>query len=388
MANIIDLKKELYNALQDSSEIVSYNAKLRDNKKLGGVNTEIQKLRTHDLELIDEARRLQIENANKDISLAKSKAENDIKSKKIRSLEFMIKILEGKLSSAQKDVISIQNGSSKKESEIMSLKSKIVELENIKSELEEVKPRDYVSSKANELEWLKSETISKPVIGGNVEGQSSIISTIKNRLNSSNISVVSEESEIRGYASPSQFITTFDNKNLSKYFIRGGSKNHCSAIKNMDPIEKNNSNISTYTRPLGASKRHNEITELSKNDTKVNSKGSDDKIDISKTNNNVLQEILIVAPYLAQPENNLSSLIKSNAQMRPGPETLPLPIGGIGAMRPSIETLPLPAVASTLMSPLSAYIFLALLIIVVVWFVRHTWNIGKKSNQLQDMWVG
>jgi hypothetical protein len=30
MANVIDLKKELYNALQDSSEIVSYNAKLRD----------------------------------------------------------------------------------------------------------------------------------------------------------------------------------------------------------------------------------------------------------------------------------------------------------------------------------------------------------------------
>ncbi|CAG8634149.1 1527_t:CDS:2 [Racocetra fulgida] len=80
MANVIDLKKELYNALQDSSEIVSYNAKLRDkyekqekkinrergrwdrdrkkwSKKLGGVNTEIQKLRTYDLELIDEARR-------------------------------------------------------------------------------------------------------------------------------------------------------------------------------------------------------------------------------------------------------------------------------------------------------------------------------------------
>ena len=30
MANVIDLKKELYNALQDSSEIVSNNAKLRD----------------------------------------------------------------------------------------------------------------------------------------------------------------------------------------------------------------------------------------------------------------------------------------------------------------------------------------------------------------------
>ncbi|CAG8787711.1 3892_t:CDS:1, partial [Racocetra fulgida] len=55
-------------------------------QKLGGSNAIIQKLRTHDLELIDEARHLQIENANKDISLAKSKAENDIKSKKIKSL--------------------------------------------------------------------------------------------------------------------------------------------------------------------------------------------------------------------------------------------------------------------------------------------------------------
>ena len=65
----------------------------------------------------------------------------------------------------------------------------------------------------------------------------------------------------------------------------------------------------------------------------------------------------------------MSSLIKSNAQMRP-----------------SLEALPLPAVASTLMSPLSAYIFLALLIIAVVWFVRRTWGFERKSDRLQDMW--
>ena len=84
-------------------------------------------------------------------------------------------------------------------------------------------------------------------------------------------------------------------------------------------------------------------------------------------------------------------------------------------MRPSLEALPLPAVANTLMSPLSVYIFLALLIIAVVWFVRCTWNIGrleapllrrpegatlgskshfseikghKKSDRLRDMWIG
>ncbi|CAG8618386.1 23925_t:CDS:2 [Racocetra persica] len=33
MDNVIDLKKELYIALQDSSEIVSYNAKLQDSCK-------------------------------------------------------------------------------------------------------------------------------------------------------------------------------------------------------------------------------------------------------------------------------------------------------------------------------------------------------------------
>ncbi|RIB17555.1 hypothetical protein C2G38_2246320 [Gigaspora rosea] len=330
MDNVIDLKKELYIALQDSSEIVLYNAKLRDRyekqekkinrereqwdrdrkkwgKKLGGANTEIQKLRTHDLELIDEARCLQIENANKDISLAKSKAENDIKSKKIKSLESMIKILEGKLSSAQKDVILIQSDSSKKETEITSLKSKIAELENIKSKLEKAKPRDYVSSKVNELECLKSETISKPIVGGDDE---------KNITKSDNISLGSTD--------------------LSKYFIRR---------KNMDQTEKTDGNILTYT--------NDEITELSKNDTEANSKVSNET-SISKIS-----------------EDNMSTLIESNSQMRPGPEALPLP-----------------AVASTLMSPLSAYIFLILFIISVMWFVRCTWGLERKSDRFWDIWIG
>ena len=101
-----------------------------------------------------------------------------------------------------------------------------------------------------------------------------------------------------------------------------------------------------------------------------------------------------MTPYFAQPENNTSSLIEPHSQ---------IPIGGIGAIS---------TVASTLMSPLSAYIFLALLIIAVVWFVRRR-NIGrleapllrrpegatlgskshffeikghKKSDRLRDMW--
>jgi predicted nucleic acid-binding Zn-ribbon protein len=128
-------------------------------------NTEIQKLRTHALQVINEYKQLQNENTNlishnaqKDIFIAESKAENITKSKKIRSLESMIKILEGKLSSAQKDVISIQNDSSKKESEIISLKSKIIELER------------ELASTISELGNLKSEDISESVVGGDNGG--------------------------------------------------------------------------------------------------------------------------------------------------------------------------------------------------------------------------
>ena len=59
-------------------------------------------------------------------------------------------------------------------------------------------------------------------------------------------------------------------------------------------------------------------------------------------------------------------------------------------MRPSLEALPFPIVASGLMAPLSAYVFLALLVIVVMWFVvlRREWGIGKKSERLWGVWAG
>jgi hypothetical protein len=295
-------------------------------------------------------------NAQKDIFIAESKAEIATKSKKIRSLESIIKILEGKLSSAQKDVFSIQNDSLKKEahsalfhkSEIISLKSKIAEVEQMKSELE---------SKVNELECLKSEDVSKPVIGGNDE---------KNIIK---------------------------NSDLSKYFIRG---------KNMDPIEKIDGNarsalsmkdMSTYT--------NDKITELSKNDTEINPK-INEETSISENNKdnseasakahmldisikpNVSQIISEnMTPHLAQRENNsgasakahMFSLIESHSQILIGG------IGGIGAI---------PVMTSTLMSPLSAYIFLTLLIIAVMWFVilRHSWGFERKNERLWDMWVG
>ncbi|RHZ69871.1 hypothetical protein Glove_277g21 [Diversispora epigaea] len=57
-------------------------------------------------------------------------------------------------------------------------------------------------------------------------------------------------------------------------------------------------------------------------------------------------------------------------------------------MRSSLEALSLPIMASSLMSPLSAYMLLTLLIIAVIWFVilRREFGIGKKSGQLWDIW--
>jgi len=195
----------------------------------------------------------------------------------------MINILEGKLSSAQKDVISIQNGLSKKETKITSLKSKIAELENIKSELK---------SKVNKLECLKSEdrldmqvllfhnTACSVIIGGDEE---------KNMTKSDDISAVNESS-----------------KNLSKYFVCG---------KSMDQTEKIDGNILTYT--------NDEITE-------TNSKVSN-KTSISEVSKDILsvQEIPNVTPHLIQ----LDSQITHSA------ESLIPPIGGIGAIPIVASTL-------------------------------------------------
>ncbi|RHZ49149.1 hypothetical protein Glove_529g19 [Diversispora epigaea] len=200
-----ELEKELHNIIKSKAEINDLTGKLQDKYS--------KQLHTHALELINETKQLEIENTNlisqnirKDLSLAKFNAMNDIKSKKIRSLESMIKILKGKLTSARKDMFSIQNNSLKKDSEILSLKSKIAEVEQMKSEL---------LSKISELGCLKSEAISNPIVGGDDEGQSlmtqrvtlkELVSTIKNTSKSDNISADS---------------------NLSKYFY---------TQKNMDQI--------------------------------------------------------------------------------------------------------------------------------------------------------
>ena len=83
----------------------------------------------------------------------------------------MNKILNSKLVTAQKDAFSIQENLSQKETEFTSLKSKIAEVEH------------ELASKVSELEYLKSEAISNPVLvlGGNDE---------KNMTKSNDISAV------------------------------------------------------------------------------------------------------------------------------------------------------------------------------------------------------
>ncbi|CAG8563147.1 1453_t:CDS:10 [Cetraspora pellucida] len=250
-----ELEKKIHDAIKSKAEINKLSKKLQnkyikqikafDRERKGWNqdslrnNTEIQKLRTYTLQVINEHKQLQNENTNlishnaqKDIFIAESKAENVTKSKKIKSLEFMIMILESKLSSVQKDVISIQSDSSKKESEILSLKSKIVEVEH------------ELASKVSELECLKSEAISNLILGGNDE---------KNMTKSDDISAVIEESEIRDYASPS--------KNLRQYF---------ECRKSMDQAKKIDDNISAQTSTFGTCFVNDEITELPKIDTEVN----------------------------------------------------------------------------------------------------------------------
>src|SRR5581483_8964315 len=209
-----------------------------------------------------------------------------------------------------------------------------------------------------------------------------------------------DEKKIPNSISRSDDAITSDipSKDLSQYFIRG---------KGTDQVRTIDTDILDRTDDKSASIPEELVIQgyasSPKVDTEIIPKVSDE-IDISETrvkdplhgnNNNILQEIPNMTPYFAQPENNTSSLIEPHSHMRP-----------------NLEALPLPVVASTLMSPLLAYIFLALLIIAVVWFVRRR-NIGrlevpllhrpegatlgskshffeikchKKSDRLRDMW--
>ncbi|CAJ0913096.1 16726_t:CDS:2, partial [Entrophospora sp. SA101] len=113
-----------------------------------------------------------------------------------------------------------------------------------------------------------------------------------------------------------------------------------------------------------------------------------DEIDISKTNNNTLQEIPNMTPYLAQLENYSGDSVKTHTPslLESHPQ---ISIGGVGTIPIVADAVASSLRESTLMSQLSAYICLILLIIAVMWFVvlRRTWGLGRKSERLRDMWI-
>ncbi|CAG8730497.1 24321_t:CDS:2, partial [Dentiscutata erythropus] len=230
-----ELEKKIHDAIKSKAEINKLSEKLQDkyikqikafdrerkrwNQDSLRNNTEIQKLCTHTLQVINKYKQLQNENTNlishnaqKDVFIAESKAENVTKSKKIKSLESMIKILEGKLSSAQKDVISIQSDSSKKKTKITSLKSKIAEVEH------------KLASKREQSFIIKSDDI---------------FTVLQNRP-------LGDESEIQeGYTSL--------RKNLSQYFLR--KKNDTKIIPKISVSQSENAS----TSEIDISKTNNNI---------------------------------------------------------------------------------------------------------------------------------
>ncbi|CAJ0904746.1 6556_t:CDS:2, partial [Entrophospora sp. SA101] len=323
-----------------AKELKSKNEKiLRLRKKLNRITDAKTRNDSNMKQLKEEIKQLQSENTNlvsqgalKELSLTGYQTKYYKKMEEANSFQSRIKSLEEKLFSAQKD-------SSLKASGIDSLKSKITELERMKDEL---------SLKVSELEHLKSEDISEPIVGGDnekntqSEEQSSIIKSI-------DISAVSEPS-----------------KNISRYFLHG---------KNMDQAGKIDTMcLESKTRGFATDTSSAIIPDHT--DDKIS-----DEIDINKNSNNIPQEIPKVTPYLAQPENYSGDSVKTHTPslLESHPQ---ISIGGVGTIPIVADAVASSLRESTLMSQLSAYICLILLIIAVMWFVvlRRTWGLGRKNN--------
>ncbi|RHZ77988.1 hypothetical protein Glove_168g63 [Diversispora epigaea] len=237
-----NLKKEIHRILQSSSKLREYNSKLRGKcikqeqdfdreregwdrernklgQKLGGANTETQKLHNHILELIDEVKRLQIKKTRQDISYAESIAKNATKTEEIKLLRNEMKTLK-------------------------------VEL----------------ALKVSELERLKSENILESIVGGDDEKNTA-------KSDSQSDDVFASNNRVSAKAHISTVIES--SKSLRPYLAR--RKIMEKAKKNDDNIEASaKAHIPAYTRPLlqsnnpsglDASKRHDEISESPKVDT-------------------------------------------------------------------------------------------------------------------------
>ncbi|RHZ82018.1 hypothetical protein Glove_115g108 [Diversispora epigaea] len=298
-----------------------------DNKRiqhdLKQSNKDKEKLSKHVYQLINEVKRLKVNNTNLTSQITRSqisrneyKVRYDIQLKEIKSHQAMIKILEGKLASAQKDAFSIQESLSKTESENLFLKSKMVEFKQIEVELEHVR---------SELDHLKSEAISKPV---GAEPHCFAIDPLdynsKNHLMTCSAIVGGDDK--KNTQSEEQSSITKSSNSLRPYLA---------CRKNIEDIEKINDDDRVILIP------------------KVSDSQSGDA-NVSETNNSETSKDIM-----------LDTHINSDPQIS---------VGGIEAI---------PIVASGLMSPLSAYILLILLFIADIWFIvlRHKWGICKKSER-------
>ncbi|RHZ71458.1 hypothetical protein Glove_258g67 [Diversispora epigaea] len=302
-------------------------------KEIKQLKKEIKRFKKEIIELQNKNTSLISQDSLKELSLTGYRAKYYAKMEEANSLQSKIKLLEEKLISACEDV-------TKKEFDILSLNSKI-------NELDQQKSKAMTSILSNQVEIL-----SKPIIGGDDEKntQSEEQSSISN---SSNISA--------------------DN-NLSQYlYVKKNMEENKIDINYVSELPKVDTPISVHEEVVSFTPKFSK-TDISPDDIHIS---SDMPLSILKS----------VTSYLAQRENseasikthNTPSLIESHPQ---------IPIEEIGAIRSSLEALPLPIMASSLMSPLSAYMLLTLLIIAVIWFVvlRRELSIGKKSNQLRGMW--
>ncbi|CAG8679121.1 12731_t:CDS:2, partial [Ambispora gerdemannii] len=191
----------------------------KDNKRmqydLNQSDKDKEKLFKHSYQLINEVKRLKVDNTN-------------LTSQIIRSQISCDEYKASKLASAQKGAFLIQENSSKKDSEIMSLKA---ELKHIKNKL---------ASKIDELERLKSNTIST----NNSSSHNNLAQYFVRKKKDESI-LIHESSKV------STPILAHDNIDDTKYQTPEIKKNMTPISTNVRVSAKSNSQIYNITKEGG-----------------------------------------------------------------------------------------------------------------------------------------
>ncbi|CAJ0858320.1 7807_t:CDS:1 [Entrophospora sp. SA101] len=210
------------------------------------VNDENQKQRAHNLEIINEAKRLKIENitlisrdGRNQESLIDYSNKLQIKSKEVTSLKSTIKSLKKKLESAQEN-------SSLKVSEIETLKTKLSEVEGL------------LSTKESEFENLKTK-LSKLEV--ELVSKESVIHSLESKLSSEAIKIGGETDDIFAVNKPII--------NISKYLRK----------KSMDQTEEIDIPQSSDTINKANNETKPQILDSSRS---INMKSSTSNADISQ----------------------------------------------------------------------------------------------------------